>query len=206
MKAFTRLQARALPYDASNVDTDQIVPARFLSRARHEGLAGQLFHDLRFDSAGQPRPDFVLNDPRYSGARILVADENFGCGSSREMAVWALMDGGFDAVVAASFGEIFHNNSLKNGLLPVVLPRAVVGGIRRALIEGRYADLDIDLPAQLLRTPDGGEHAFAIDALRKQLLLRGTEEIEFTLEHGAQMRAFEEAYDREFPWLSGRAG
>lgn len=204
MKAFTRLRSRAIPYDASNVDTDQIVPARFLSRARHDGFGGQLFHDLRFDPDGKPRPGFILNDPQYRDARIIVADENFGCGSSREVAVWALMDYGIAAVVAVSFGEIFHNNSLKNGLLPVVLPAAVVAGLRQALMAGRYSELDIDLAAQVVRTPDGGEHGFDIDPLRKQLLLHGTEEIQFTLEHDAQLQAFELAYDRDFPWLAKR--
>ncbi len=206
MKAFTRLQAAAIPYDASNVDTDQIVPARFLSRARHDGFGGQLFHDLRFDAQGAPRPEFILNDPQYRDARIIVADENFGCGSSREVAVWALMDHGIEAVIACSYGEIFHNNSLKNGLLPVILPAAAVRTLRSALMAGTYRELDIDLAAQLVRTPDGGEYGFEVDPLRKQLLLHGTDEIQYTLEHDAQLQAFEQAYDRVFPWLAGRAG
>ncbi len=202
MKPFVRLQACAIPYDASNVDTDQIVPARFLSRARQDGFGGQLFHDLRFGSDGTPNAAFILHDPAFRDARIIVADENFGCGSSREVAVWALMDYGIQAVIAASFGEIFHSNSLKNGLLPVTLPAGVTRGLRNALLEGSYRHLDIDLHGQVVRTPDGEEHAFAIDPLRRQLLLQGTDEIQFTLEHKAELDAFEQDYDRDFPWLA----
>ena len=151
MKPFVRLQACAIPYDASNVDTDQIVPARFLSRARQDGFGGQLFHDLRFDSDGTPNPAFILHDPAFRDARIIVADENFGCGSSREVAVWALMDYGIQAVIAASFGEIFHSNSLKNGLLPVTLPAGVTRGLRNALLEGRYQHRRA--PVQASRAP-----------------------------------------------------
>lgn len=201
MEPFQRLDAVAAPLATPNIDTDQIIPARFLWRKRHEGWGHLLFHDLRFDDSGTPKAGFVLNAPGYRDARILVADVNFGCGSSREAAVWSLYDYGIRAVIAASFGDIFFNNSLQNGLLPVVLPAARVEALRSQLEQNPGARIAVDLAAQTVRGPDGIVDAFVIDPFRKECLLAGTDDISFTLRHRDDIAAFERAREAKMPWL-----
>jgi 3-isopropylmalate/(R)-2-methylmalate dehydratase small subunit len=201
MEPFTPLDAVAAPLPMANVDTDQIIPARFLWRKRADGWGHLLFHDLRLDEAGAPRPQFVLNRPEYRAARILVADRNFGCGSSRETAVWALYDYGIRAVIAPSFGDIFFNNCLQNGLLPIRLPAATVEALLAGLQGSPGLHLGVDLEAQEVSAPDAGRHAFEIDAFRKQCLLAGTDEVAFTLGLAKEIDTFEQSYERKVSWL-----
>jgi 3-isopropylmalate/(R)-2-methylmalate dehydratase small subunit len=181
----------AVPMPATNIDTDQILPARFLSKLRSEGLGPCLFRDLRFGADNTERPDFVLNRRHYRDARILIAGRNFGCGSSREAAVYALYDGGFRAIIAASFGDIFHANCLKNGLLPVVLPESVIRELLTAATKSPGLHLTVDLESQTVATPDGKAHRFEIDGMRKRMLLQGVDEIDYTLGLTAKIEEFE---------------
>jgi 3-isopropylmalate/(R)-2-methylmalate dehydratase small subunit len=199
MEAFQRLNAVAAPMPVPNVDTDQVIPARFLRKPRNDGYGQYLFHDIRFDDGGREKPEFVLNRPAYRGARILVADKNFGCGSSREHAVYALWDYGFRAVIAPSFGDIFYENSFKNGFLPIVLPVAATTALCRALEAAPGAHMQIDLAAQEVIGPDGTHHGFDIDAFRKECLLRGIDELDFTLSHRTEIEAFERK--QAAPWI-----
>jgi 3-isopropylmalate/(R)-2-methylmalate dehydratase small subunit len=201
MEKFQRLDAVALPLAMTNIDTDQITPARFLWRPRREGYAKILFHDLRFDDAGAEKPGFILNRPEYRDARIVVADRNFGCGSSREHAVWALHDYGFRAAIAPSFGDIFFNNSFKHGFLPIVLPQERVKALLDALARAPGAHMTVDLEAQLVTGPDGKPDSFAIDPFRKRLLLEGLDDIGFTLAHKDEIATFEREYERTLPWI-----
>jgi 3-isopropylmalate/(R)-2-methylmalate dehydratase small subunit len=206
MEKFERLDAIAVPIDQANVDTDQIIPARFLWRARADGYGHLLFNDLRTNEDGTPKPGFVLNRPGYGGGAILVADRNFGCGSSREHAVWALMDAGIRVVIAPSFGDIFFNNSFKNGLLPVVLPEARCAELRAALGRVPGSHLLVDLENQMITGPvglndGGGTDHFDIDPFRKQLLLAGMDDITFTLGQTDAIAAFERRFDAEMPWV-----
>lgn len=197
---FTVLTSIAAPLDMRNVDTDQIIPARFLRRQRSEGFKDQLFCDLRFNEEGRSRADFVLNNARYRDARILVARENFGSGSSREYAVYALWDYGIRAVIAPSFGDIFFSNAMKNGLLPIMLPHAGVEHLLQRLHRDPTATLTIDLAQQVVVEPTGERHGFEIDAFRKQLLLSGVDELGFTLDFLPQIDAFERQRAAQQPW------
>ena len=197
MTPFTTLEAVALPIAQPNFDTDQIIPARFLSRDRDLGLADCLFRDLRFTADGAERPKFVLNQPAFRTARIVVGDHNFGCGSSRENAVWALADYGFGAAIAPSFGDIFRNNCFKNGVLPVVLPTETVASLLAQLAASPGARVAVDLPEQRVTLPDGTIHSFDIDPFAKHCLLNGVDDIAFTLAHESQIAAFENRYGRE---------
>jgi 3-isopropylmalate/(R)-2-methylmalate dehydratase small subunit len=188
---FTTLTAIAAPLDMSNVDTDQIMPARFMRRPRDERYAAYGFHDLRFDSEGRPSPDFILNRPPFDQAGILVAARNFGVGSSREAAVYALLAMGTRCVVAESFGDIFFSNALKNGLLPVRLPEAAVAGLRGMLLDAPGTRLTVDLPRNLLSVPGGAAHAFSIPPFARDCLLRGLDEIGLTLTLLPEIAAFE---------------
>jgi 3-isopropylmalate/(R)-2-methylmalate dehydratase small subunit len=201
MEPFTRLDATAVPFGVPNIDTDQIIPARFLWRKRRDGWGQLLFHDLRFDDGGDPRPDFPVNRDPYRDARIVVAERNFGCGSSREHAVWALYDFGIRAVVAPSFGDIFFNNSFQNGLLPVTLPAGRVAALLAMLEERPGARIAIDLVAQTVTGPDGAIDRFDIDPFRKECLLAGTDDVTFTLGHRARITEFEQAYEAKVGWL-----
>jgi 3-isopropylmalate/(R)-2-methylmalate dehydratase small subunit len=201
MEPFTRLDATAVPIGVPNIDTDQIIPARFLWRKRRDGWGHLLFHDLRFNDNGSPKPDFVLNQDAYQDARIVVADRNFGCGSSREHAVWALYDFGIRAVVAPSFGDIFYNNCFQNGLLPVMLPAERVAALRALLERSPGSHVMIDLETQTATAPDGTLDRFDIDPFRKECLLAGTDDISFTLGHSERIRAFEDAYQAKVRWL-----
>jgi 3-isopropylmalate/(R)-2-methylmalate dehydratase small subunit len=186
MQAFTHLRARAVPLDLANVDTDRIIPARFLRNPRSAGYQNYLFADLR-----ESDPQFPLDRPEYRGAQILVAAENFGCGSSREGAVWALAGAGLRAWIAPSFGDIFFENSFKNGALAIVLPAAKVAALRALLQAAPGTELEIDLPAQLLRLPDGSTEPFEVDPFRKECLLAGIDEIALTLRHAPEIAAYE---------------
>ena len=201
MEPFTRLTAVAVPMDLPNIDTDRVIPARFLRKPREAGFGPLLFHDVRFDAAGAPQPDFVLNHPAYRDAKILVTAENFGCGSSREMAVWALMDYGIRVVIGPSFGDIFIENCFKNGALAVVLPSDVVAGLRRALACRPGATLTVDLESQSITAPAGEAIRFEIDAFRKHGLLTGQDEVEMTLARLPAIEAFEARRRVEMPWL-----
>lgn len=200
MQAFTTLAAVAVPLDSPDVDTDQIIPARFLGRPRAEQVQA-MFHDLRFDAQGRRRPDAILNQAVYADAAIIVADENFGCGSSREAAVTVMMDNGFRAFIAPTFGDIFFNNCLQNGALPIRLPASRVARLRAMLHSNPGATIAIDLFEQTVRGPDGKTDTFDIDPFRKDCLLRGVDEISFTLEHEDLIRQFEARRQLEVPWL-----
>ncbi len=199
MEAFRRLEAVALPVAQANVDTDQIVPARFLQKPRTDDFGQYLFCDLRFDKAGTARPEFLLNRAAYRQAKIVVAERNFGCGSSREHAVWALYDYGFRAAIAPSFGDIFRSNALKNGFLPIVLDEAAVTRIIAELLARPGARIAIDLEAQTLAAPDGSLLEFDVPPFAKHCLLRGLDEIDFTLSQIEAIRAFERDYDGAAP-------
>jgi 3-isopropylmalate/(R)-2-methylmalate dehydratase small subunit len=201
MEPFKPLQGVAAPLAVPNIDTDQIIPARFLWRKRSEGWGHLLFNDLRFGDDGSPRPQFVLNRPAYRHAQILVANRNFGCGSSREHAVWALYDFGIKTVIAPSFGDIFFNNSLQNGLLPVVLPDATVDALVAALEQAPGTQIGINLEAQHVSGPDGALYGFEIDPFRKECLLAGADEVAFTLSLGNRIDAFERTYECKVSWI-----
>ena len=205
MEPFTRLTGAAAPIDLPNVDTDRVIPARFLRKPQGSpGYERFLFHDVRFDADGKERPEFVLNQPGFRGARMIVAAENFGCGSSREAAVWALAAYGVRAVIAPSLGDIFHQNCGKNGVLAVILPAEIVAGLRRQLHARPGATLSVDLQAQTVTAPDGVVHAFEIDPFRKQMLLSGQDDIGLTLGYEAQIAAFEASHRAAPPWLGAR--
>jgi 3-isopropylmalate/(R)-2-methylmalate dehydratase small subunit len=201
VEPFARLDAVALPMPVANVDTDQIIPARFLRKSRKDGLGQYLFSDIRFDDAGREIPEFVLNRVAYRGSRILIAERNFGCGSSREHAVYALWDYGFRAVVAPSFGDIFRGNCFKNGLLPIVLPAEAITRLLDQLQLRPGARVAVDLEGQLVVGPDGGSHRFEIDAFRKHCLLKGVDELGFTLGYRGEIEALEQSRMATTPWL-----
>ncbi|SFV07925.1 3-isopropylmalate dehydratase small subunit [Pseudoduganella namucuonensis] len=198
---FTRLHAVAAPLDRANVDTDAILPARFMKTVKRGGLGSALFDAWRRGAGGAPNPDFVLNRPAYAASRILVANDNFGCGSSREHAVWALADAGIRCVIAPSFGEIFAANCLKNGVLPVALPPAVVAILLALLAAVPGAELTVDLEAQHVLTPGGQRHAFHIDPYAKHCLLLGLDDIAVTLERAEAITSYEQARRARTPWL-----
>ena len=189
---FTRLTAVAAPYEPVNVDTDQIIPARFLKFSREEGYGKFLFHDLR------DKPGFILDQPPYDKARILVANENFGSGSSREGAAYAFFDAGFRALIAPSFGDIFFNNCLKNGIVPARLPADVCRDLRQRLTQAPGTEITVDLETQLV----DGKHAFVVDPFFREMLLKGVNEIGLTLSMLPEIEAFERSYLAEAPWIS----
>ncbi len=198
---FMTLEAVAVPLDDANVDTGRIFPSRFLRKPRSAGFADFLFRDARFDESGNERADFVMNRPAYRGARILVAASNFGCGSSRESAVHALVDSGFRAIIAPSYGDIFFASCFRNGLLPVVLPADDVASLRRQLHEAPGASIRVDLTAQRVTGPDGCAYAFHVDASRKARLERGLDDCALALQAIDRIRDFEQRYYAAAPWL-----
>ena len=202
MQPFTTLTAAAVPMDLPNIDTDRVIPARFLLKPREAGYQRFFFHDVRFNADGSENGDFILNQAPYRQAKILVTAENFGCGSSREGAVWALMDHGIRCVVGPSFGDIFFENCFKNGVLALVLPAAAAASIRRQLQERPGAEISVDLERQTLTAPDGTAHRFDVDPFRKQALLRGQDEIALTMEYVAAIEAHESRRAAEMPWLT----
>ena len=193
MEKFTTFSGLVAPLFQSNIDTDQIIPKQFLTRIKRTGYGAFLFNDWRLNSDGTPKSDFVLNDPKYRGASILVAGANFGCGSSREHAPWSLLDYGFRAVIAPSFGDIFYNNSLKNGLLPVRIDEGLAGKLaaNAARIDG-YSIM-IDLEGQTVSDADGRLTGFEIDSFRRHCLLNGLDDIGLTLQHEAKIAEYERA-------------
>ncbi len=210
MEKFTTLEGLVVPLDRANVDTDAIIPKQFLKSIARTGFGVNLFDEWRYLDPGEPgqdpasrrpNPAFVLNRPRYAGARILLARENFGCGSSREHAVWALADYGIRVVIAPSFADIFYNNCFKNGVLPIPLSEAQVDRLFRDVEATEGYRLTVDLPEQVLRTPDGRVLPFEVEPFRKHCLLAGLDEIGLTLEHADAIRAYEARRRREAPWL-----
>jgi 3-isopropylmalate dehydratase/3-isopropylmalate/(R)-2-methylmalate dehydratase small subunit len=200
MTPFTDLHAKAAPLDLANVDTDQIIPKQFLKTVDREGLAKGLFYDLRFDGDGKPRPGFVLNDPRYAGAGVLIAGENFGCGSSREHAPWALLDYGVRCVIAPSFADIFYGNCFQNGLLPIALPAHAVRALMDEAKGGNHV-FSVDLAAQSVTSPSGRVFRFEIDPSRKEKLLKGLDSIGETLQRAPDIDAYEARQGLTQPWL-----
>ena len=194
MEPVARLLAHAVPIDRPNVDTDQILPARYLQKPRSAPFGDYLFRDLRFDAQGAERPEFVLNHPVWRQAKIVVAEDNFACGSSREHAVWALYDYGVRVVIAPSLGDIFASNAARNGLLTVLLPGEVVKGMIAALKAEPALEVAVDLPNQTVSLPNGPVHRFEIDPYRKHLLLNGLDELGFTLGELGRIEAFEKTY------------
>ena len=200
MQPFTALTAKAAPLDIANLDTDQIIPKQFLKTVAREGLGKGLLYDLRFDAAGKPRPDFVLNDPRYAGAGVLICGDNFGCGSSREHAAWALLDFGVRCVIAPSFADIFHNNCFQNGVLPIALPEEEVRALMAEARGGNHV-FEIDLAGQTVSAPSGARFTFDIDPGRKAKLLQGLDSIGETLAAADAIDRFEHAEALAKPWL-----
>lgn len=210
MKKFTKMRGLVASIDRANIDTDAVIPKQYLKSIKRSGFGITLFDDWRYLDPGEPgmdhttrrtNPDFVLNQPRYAGASILLAGENFGCGSSREHAVWALDDFGFRAVIAASFADIFFNNCFKSGLLPIVLDQVIVEQLMKASLSNEGYALQVDLAAQTITTPDGQNIDFDVDTFRKQCLLDGLDDIGLTLEHADQIRDFEARRRAQCPWL-----
>jgi len=200
MEKFTKLDGVAAPLPMVNVDTDKIIPKQFLKTIARSGLAKGLFYELRTDENGEAK-DFVLDQPAYRNAKILVAGENFGCGSSREHAPWALLDFGIRCIIAPSFADIFYNNCFKNGILPIVLPKEQVELLMDDAERGANAIVSVDLEKQEITGPDGGNIHFEIDAFRKHCLLNGLDDIGLTLEKGAEIDAFEGKRAATQPWL-----
>ena len=203
MQPFQTLTATAAKLDQVNVDTDQIIPKQFLKKIERTGFGIHLFHDWRFlDDAGQKtNPDFILNQSRYQGAKILVAGDNFGCGSSREHAPWALLDYGFRSIIAPSFADIFYNNCAKNGILLVALPETSVQQLYTEIEENVGCELTVDLPNQKVQSPKGLEFSFAIDPFVKHRLLNGLDDIGWTLQYQSEIESFESNYQKQAPWM-----
>ncbi len=198
MMTFTLLTATCAPMGLNNIDTDQIIPARFLKGTSKVGLGAKAFYDLRYAEDGSPKPDFVLNQPAFQTAQILVAPHNFGCGSSREHAPWAIKDLGIRALIAISFADIFKNNSLKNGLLPVALPEPVVLKLLEDIAQDPSLQVTIDLPSQTVQLPGQPEQSFEIDPYRKTCLIQGLDDIGYTLSHLTEIETFEKQH-RQYP-------
>ncbi len=210
MQKFTVLKGIAAPMDRANVDTDMIIPKQFLKSIKRTGFGPNLFDELRYmdegkpdqDVAGRPlNPDFVLNQARYQGAQVLLARSNFGCGSSREHAPWALLDYGFRCIIAPSFADIFFNNCFKNGILPIVLAEDQVETLFQECFANEGYEIEIDLAAQKLTSSEGTEYSFEVDSFRKHCLLNGLDDIGLTLEDADDIRAFEAKWRKQSPWL-----
>ena len=199
MEKFTKLDAVAAPLNMINVDTDMIIPKQFLKTIERSGLGKNLFDEMRYGDDGSEIEDFVLNQPAYRNAQILVAGANFGCGSSREHAPWALLDFGIKCVIAPSFADIFYNNCFKNGILPIVLPQEDIDKLMDDAARGANAGLSIDLESQEIRGPDGGVISFDVDAFRKTCLLEGLDDIALTLKQSDEISTYEAALDDQ-PW------
>ena len=201
MDKFTTLTGVAAPMPLVNIDTDMIIPKQFLKTIHRSGLGKNLFDEMRYDRDGNEIEDFVLNQPAYRNAEIIVAGDNFGCGSSREHAPWALLDFGIRCVISTSFADIFYNNCFKNGILPVKLPEEAVAALMEDARNGANAKLTVDLEAQKVTSPDGTEYSFEIDPTRKHNLLNGLDDIGQTLEKGAAIDSYETALAQSRPWV-----
>jgi 3-isopropylmalate/(R)-2-methylmalate dehydratase small subunit len=212
MDAFIRIKGLAAPLDRSNVDTDQIIPKQFLKSIKRTGFGPNLFDEWRYLDHGEPgmdnstrpiNPDFVLNQPRYQGASILLARDNFGCGSSREHAPWALLDYGFRVIIAPSFADIFYNNCFKNGILPVVLDANIVDSLFTQVETTPGYELQVDLESQTISHADGEQIHFDVDGFRKHCLLNGLDDIGLTLQYVDEIKAYESRRGEQAPWLFG---
>ncbi len=210
MKKFEKLIGLVVPLDRANIDTDAIIPKQYLKSIKRSGFGPNLFDDWRYLDPGEPgmdhserraNPDFVLNQPRYKGAQVLLARDNFGCGSSREHAPWALDDYGIRAIIAPSYADIFFNNSFKNGLLPIVLDRDTVDRLFKECEATPGYKLTVDLAAQTVTTPSGASFKFDVDTFRKHCLLNGLDDIGLTLQHVSEIKAYEDRRKKEAPWL-----
>ena len=199
MEKFDKLTGIAAPLDILNVDTDMIIPKQFLKTIQRSGLGKNLFDEMRYTPDGQEIEDFVLNQAAYREAQILVAGDNFGCGSSREHAPWALLDFGIRCIIAPSFADIFYNNCFKNGILPIVLPQEEVDKLMDDAQRGANATISVDLQSQTIQGPDGGTISFEVDAFRKQCLMEGLDDIGLTLQKAQAIDAYEETLDAQ-PW------
>ncbi len=206
MEKFDKLTGVAAPLPMINVDTDMIIPKQFLKTIKRTGLGEALFHEARYRDDGSENPDFVLNKPAYRNARILVAGENFGCGSSREHAPWALADFGIRCVIAPSFADIFYNNCFKNGILPIKLPEADVDKLMEDAEKGANATITVDLENQTITGPDGGEIRFEVEPFRKHCLLNGLDDIGLTFQKERKITGFEKDYGSRYPWLGAPSG
>jgi 3-isopropylmalate/(R)-2-methylmalate dehydratase small subunit len=210
MEKFDVFKAIVMPLDRSNVDTDAIIPKQYLKSIKRTGFGPNLFDDWRYLDRGEPgmdhskrivNPDFVLNQPRYRGAGILLARENFGCGSSREHAPWALLDYGFRVVIASSFADIFFNNCFKNGILPIILPAVTIDELFHEVEAEEGYSLTVDLAAQTIQRPSGGTISFEVDEFRKHCLLNGLDDIGLTLQYMDEIRDYEARRKQDAPWL-----
>jgi 3-isopropylmalate/(R)-2-methylmalate dehydratase small subunit len=203
MEKFTTLTGVAAPMDMINIDTDMVIPKQYLTTIERTGLGRGLFHEMRYNADGSDNPDFVLNKPAYRNASILVTGENFGCGSSREHAPWALLDFGFKCVIAPSFADIFYNNCFKNGILPIRLPQEDVDKLMDDADRGANATISIDLEAQTITGPDGGEITFEVEEFKKHCLMNGLDDVGLTMEHEGKITSFEDDRKVTQPWLAG---
>lgn len=201
MDKFTTLTGIAAPMPLVNIDTDMIIPKQFLKTIQRSGLGKNLFDEMRYDRQGNEVADFVLNQPQYRAAQILVAGDNFGCGSSREHAPWALLDFGIRCVISTSFADIFFNNCFKNGILPVVLPPEAVNHLMDDAANGANARITVDLEAQVITASDGTTFAFEVDPFKKHCLLNGLDDIGLSLEKVSAIDAYEQRSQTQFPWL-----
>lgn len=201
MDKFTKLTGIAAPLPLINVDTDMIIPKQFLKTIKRSGLGVNLFDEMRYEQDGSEKPDFVLNKPAYRNAEILVGGENFGCGSSREHAPWAIKDFGIRCVIAPSFADIFHNNCFKNGILPIAVPKEVVDVLMKDAEKGENARITVDLDSQTITTSEGEEFSFDIDAFKKHCLTEGLDDIGLTLEKAASIDSYEAKAGAERPWV-----
>lgn len=201
MDKFTKLSGVAAPLPLVNVDTDKIIPKQFLKTIKRTGLSKGLFYEMRFDEAGKPTPGFILDQPAYKNTQILVVGENFGCGSSREHAPWALLDAGIRCIIAPSFADIFYNNCFKNGILPIVLPKEQVDLLMDDAQRGANAVVAVDLEKQEITGPDGGTLTFEIDGFRKHCLLNGLDDIGLTQKKTDKIEAYEARQRNSQPWL-----
>ena len=201
MEPFKKLDGIAAPLNMINVDTDMIIPKQFLKTIRRTGLGKALFDEMRYNPDGSENPDFVFNKPAYRKAQILVTGENFGCGSSREHAPWALLDFGIRCVIATSFADIFYNNCFKNGILPIKLPQETVNKLMDDAERGSNARISVDLEALEIRGPDGGMVKFEVDEFRRQCLLNGWDDIGLTLRDEEKISAYEKRHRQDAPWI-----
>ncbi len=201
MDKFTTLTGVAAPMNMINIDTDMIIPKKYLKTIKRTGLGSALFAEIRYDEQGNDKPDFILNQDGYKDAKILVAGENFGCGSSREHAPWALLDFGIRSIIAPSFADIFFNNTFKNGILPIKLPEERVNELLRFLLELPGAEITIDLPNQTVQGPDGKTDSFDVDPFRKECLIEGLDDIGLTLQREASITSYESKISAGRPWV-----
>jgi 3-isopropylmalate/(R)-2-methylmalate dehydratase small subunit len=201
MQKFTKLSGIAAPLDLVNIDTDMIIPKQFLKTIKRSGLGVNLFDEMRYGDDGKEIESFVLNQPAYRDAQILVAGDNFGCGSSREHAPWAIADFGITCIIAPSFADIFYNNSFKNGILPIALPQEQVDVLMKDAEKGANARIEVDLDAQTITSSDGDVFTFEVDAFKKHCLMNGLDDIGLTMEKAASIDAFEAAAASARPWV-----